>query len=539
MKRFIVIVSVLSLLVAALTAAGCTGTTGTNTGQAASGTVSDSPSLQNPVQGDRGTAGTSPVLPGGNTSASSGSRGGPGGAPPGGMGGNTSRSSGSAGGPGGIPPQGGMGPGSNMTAPSGGMGGPGGAPPSGGMPGGSSGSSSYTLSGAFTVDGTSKTETDRIYTSGTKDVSAVYVTNGGELVLNAPTIETSGETSSNDASSFYGLNAAVLATSGGSVTINGGSISTSGSGANGAFPTGSGSTIVLNGVKIRVTGGGGHAVMATNGGTLVITDMDFETTGANGAPLATDRGSGTVTATGGTVLASGRDSPGIYSTGIITVTDATVTATGAEAAVIEGFNSIVLKNTTLTGGVEKTGGTMIYQSMSGDADVGTGTLTMDGGSYTVTAGPAFFVTNTNAIISLSGVKMNSFTDTLIKAAGTDRWGTSGKNGGSVTFTADNTALSGALVTDGISSIDATLKGGSSLAGTINKASLTLDATSTWIVTGDSALKTLSDTAGISGTSITNIYGNGHTVTYDSSLAGNSALGGKTYTLNGGGTLKPA
>jgi len=52
------------------------------------------------------------------------------------------------------------------------------------------------------------------------------------------------------------------------------------------------------------------------------------------------------------------------------------------------------------------------------------------------------------------------------------------------------------------------------------------------------LTTLSDTGGISGTSITNIYGNGYTVYYLS--ASNTALGGKTYTLAGtaGGYLKP-
>ncbi len=42
----------------------------------------------------------------------------------------------------------------------------------------------------------------------------------------------------------------------------------------------------------------------------------------------------------------------------------------------------------------------------------------------------------------------------------------------------------------------------------------------------------------SGTTITSIVGNGHTVTYDSSLAANSYLGGKTYTLVNGGTLSP-
>jgi hypothetical protein len=56
------------------------------------------------------------------------------------------------------------------------------------------------------------------------------------------------------------------------------------------------------------------------------------------------------------------------------------------------------------------------------------------------------------------------------------------------------------------------------------------------VTADSYLTTLTGAA-ISGTSIANITGNGHTVYYDSSA--NSSLGGQTYSLAGGGQLKPA
>ena len=155
---------------------------------------------------------------------------------------------------------------------------------------------------------------------------------------------------------------------------------------------------------------------------------------------------------------------------------------------------------------------MIYQSMSGDAATGTGTFTMTGGSYTVTAGPAFFVTNTNAMISLTGTTVSSGSDTLISAAATDRWGTTGKNGGTVSFTANSEKLAGNLTTDSISSISAVLQNGTSLTGSINTATLSLDGTSTWIVTDDSALTGLSDTDGISGTTITNIYGNGHTAT---------------------------
>jgi hypothetical protein len=35
-----------------------------------------------------------------------------------------------------------------------------------------------------------------------------------------------------------------------------------------------------------------------------------------------------------------------------------------------------------------------------------------------------------------------------------------------------------------------------------------------------------------------IIGNGHTVYYDSTNLANGSLGGKTYRLTGGGTLKP-
>ena len=49
-------------------------------------------------------------------------------------------------------------------------------------------------------------------------------------------------------------------------------------------------------------------------------------------------------------------------------------------------------------------------------------------------------------------------------------------------------------------------------------SLSLDATSQWVVAADSCLSSLSDSGGISGTAITNITGNGHTVYYDASLA---------------------
>ena len=430
----------------------------------------------------------------------------------------------------------------NDTAPAGGAPPDGmmnGTPPGGMMPGASNGSSCV-LSGAFTWDGETVTEENGTYVSNTENVSALYVKNGTHGTLVNPTIETSGNTTSNDDSSFYGLNAAVLVAANSSVTVLGGSITTTGTGANGAFPTGENASISLSGTTINATGDGGHGVMATSGGLLTLEDVNITTAGANSAPLATDRGSGTVNVTNGTVFSSGRESPGMYSTGVITVNGTNVTATGSEAAVIEGSNSITLTNISLTGSAgTRDRGIMVYQSMSGDAEQGIGTFTMTGGSYTWTSstGPAFFVTNTNATITLSDVAVSSNASELVNASAGD-WGTLGSNGGTVLFSAENEILNGSIVADEASSIMTVLRNDTTLLGAIVNASLELDGTSTWNVTADSALTALVDPDGISGSAITNIVGNGFTVTYDADLEANSVLDGRTYTLANGDTLTP-
>jgi hypothetical protein len=387
----------------------------------------------------------------------------------------------------------------------------------------------YTLS-----DGSTKNVTDQRVDSSKTDVSGVYVSKGSSLTLVNPTITTSGDTSSNDNSSFHGLNAAVLAVDGSKVAISGGSIATSGAGANGLFAAGSGAVATMTGGTITAKGRGGHGVMATKGGTVLLTNVDITTMQERGAPIATDRGSGTIIVKGGTTHSAGMGSPALYSTGKITVSDATMVSTGAEGAVIEGANSITLHNCSLTG--DKLDGAMIYQSFSGDAVGQKGVFTMDGGSLAAKTGPLFFVTNTNATIRLSGVKLSASSGVLVKAS-TGRWGRTGHNGGIANLTADGETLNGDLISDASSSISATLKNKTVLSGTVTGASLTLDATSTWNVTGDSVLTslTLADTTN---GSIAGITSNGHKVTYNASLEANKWLGGKTYTLPGGGMLAP-
>jgi hypothetical protein len=249
----------------------------------------------------------------------------------------------------------------------------------------------------------------------------VWIKNrGGIFTLSDSSVTTTGNTSSQDNSSFFGLNAGVLAEFASKIYISNCSVTTSGTGANGVFATGAGSLVTLSNVKINCAADGGHGVDATLTGTLTLNNVAITTAGAHGAAISTDRGNGTITVTDSVATTSGTDSPGIYSTGDIAISHSTITALGAEAAVIEGENSITLTNTTLSG--VKNWGALIYQSFSGDAEGLRGTFTMNNGSFTAKEGPLFFVTNTTAIINLTGVELTVTSGTLVKATATDRWG---------------------------------------------------------------------------------------------------------------------
>jgi hypothetical protein len=340
----------------------------------------------------------------------------------------------------------------------------------------------------YKQNGGTATLTSQTITASATDTSAVWVANSGNLTMNNCTISTTGNTSSNDNSSFYGLNAGVLTTSG-TLTMTGGTVTTTGTGANGIFAYSSSANVTVSGVTVYCSGQGGHAVMASGGGKMTVTNVNMTTTNTNAGAIATDRGSGTIAVTGGTVTTTGVDSPGIYSTGAITVSDATITATGSEAAVIEGSNSITLTNTSLSGAKKR--GVMIYQSMSGDATGKTGTFTMTGGTLSATVGPLFYVTNSTGIISLTGVTASATSGTLVNASA-GNWGTSGANGGIAQFTANGETLTGNMTCDSISSITAAMKSGTTLIGAINKAALTIDATSAWTANAASTLTSLAN-----------------------------------------------
>ncbi|NTV90002.1 MAG: hypothetical protein HGA22_06530 [Clostridiales bacterium] len=367
--------------------------------------------------------------------------------------------------------------------------------------------------GSATVDhGTYATlveadSTDKTYVSTGDKENAVRVEGKKVTLTNATINKTAGAAGTGDTSNFYGVNAGLLALDKAEVTINKAAVNTSVTGGNGIFSYGTGTKVTVNNATIRTTQNSSGGIMVTGGGTMYVNDCDIDTKGGSSAALRTDRGGGTLVVDGGKYVSNGNGSPAIYCTAAISASNATLTATTSEAVVVEGKNSVALKNCIVSGkmikdNVENLQNIMIYQSMSGDADTGTSSFTMEGGSLTANNGDMIYVTNTSCIVKFTDVKITPFNDVFLKVVGNDArngWGVVGKNGGKCVFTADNQDITGNIIVDKISSLDISLTNGSSINGTINTANsggtinVTIDATSKWTLTADAYVSKLSGT----------------------------------------------
>lgn len=381
-----------------------------------------------------------------------------------------------------------------------------------GGPGGgqSQGVDSYTAVQTISEDTTLDGES--VDSTGT-DENAILIDSDAEVTLkNLLVTRISSDSTGGDNSSFYGVGAAILGTAG-TTCISGSTISTDANGAAGIFAYGD-STIYAADDTITTqkdTSGGIHAA---GGGTLYAWDLNVETNGESSAAIRSDRGGGTMVVNGGTYTSNGVGSPAVYCTADIAVNGAELTATGSEAVCIEGLNSLHLFDCNLTGNMadseqnDCTWSVIVYQSMSGDSEVGNGVFQMTGGSLTSENGGLFYTTNTESTITLEGVDITSMEDSefFLRCTGNANqrgWGETGSNGADCLFTAIYQEMEGDVIWDSISCLDFYMTDSSTLTGAITDdetfagdggdgyCNVTIDEGSTWIVTGDSTVTALS------------------------------------------------
>ena len=425
-------------------------------------------------------------------------------------------------------------------APPDGEGGPGGEKPDGNPPdgapgGGPGGNSSEVVYGGATEISSADTQDGQTYSSDEADQSALMISTADDVTISNATVTKTGDSDGGDNCNFYGQNAAVLVKGGSTTTITGADITSDANGANGVFSyggnggkngaEGDGTTVIIKDSTITTTGNGSGGIMTTGGGITKAYNLTVTTSGQSSAAIRTDRGGGVVTVDGGTYTSNGLGSPAIYSTADITVDNATLVSNLSEGVCIEGLNSITLNNCDMTADNTKCNGNatfydtiMIYQSMSGDADSGTSSFTMNGGSLTSKNGHVFHVTNTSAVITLSGVTINNEdAENVLISVCDDGWSGGSNN---AVLNASEQTLKGAVLVGDNSSLTLKLSDGSVFEGYVSgeitnakgdtvsteagEVSVTLDSDSTWTLTGDSYITEFNGDA-------SNVISNGYTL----------------------------
>ena len=279
------------------------------------------------------------------------------------------------------------------------------------------------------------------YSSSTQYYNVIQCT-GGTLTMNGCTITKTGDGSGGDNSSFYGNNSSIYAgaasstnyqsttaASSAKIVINDCTVTGSAQGANAVIAT-NGATVEIDGITIVNNNSVSRGLHATYGGIINASNVDITTNEATSSTIATDRGGGTVTVTGGTATANGSKSAVIYSTGTMSATDLVGTSAKGEIAVIEGDNSISMTNCTMTSGSSERG-LLMMQSGSGDATGVNPVMNITGTSLTMTDSSAPLLevaTCVTATCTLDNCTVTVPSGILMYVMSDSQWSTSGAVG---------------------------------------------------------------------------------------------------------------
>lgn len=323
------------------------------------------------------------------------------------------------------------------------------------------------------------------YISTKSDENVILASGDISATLKNISVSKTGDSSSGDDTSFYGINSAIIAKSGANLQIENLDIVTNATGANGVFSyggnattnnnTNDGTVVTISNSTIKTKKDNSGGIITTGGGITKAYNLTINTSGISSAAIRTDRGGGTVTVDGGTYTTTGKGSPSVYSTANVKVKNATLKSNTSEGIVVEGKNSVTLEECTLTSNNTELNGLsttykniFLYQSMSGDASNGNSTFTAKDSNITTSKGDTFYVTNTTATISLNNntIKNNDSTGNFLRIQ-KDSWGKSGDNGGEVKLNLTSQQVEGNIVVDELSILSITLENNSSYEGIIN------------------------------------------------------------------------
>jgi len=193
--------------------------------------------------------------------------------------------------------------------------------------------------------------------------------------------------------------------------------------------------------------------------------------------------------------------------GVMNVLNSTIDTDSAGGAGVFAYNTGTanVSDTTIHTKQDTSGG--IHAAGGGTLNATNLTVTTEGNSSAAIRsdrGGVFYTTNTESTFKLSNVKLQyaEKNDFFLKCTGNSNargWGSKGSNGADCSFSAEKQEMQGNIIWDSISKLDFSMSNGSVLTGAFVQdesnagdggsgyANVTIDASSKWIVTGNSTV----------------------------------------------------
>ncbi|KAF2158262.1 hypothetical protein K461DRAFT_300066 [Myriangium duriaei CBS 260.36] len=379
------------------------------------------------------------------------------------------------------------------------------------------------------------------------DTSVVVVTEGANISLDYVTIVKDGYGSNLFQESFFGLNAAVNVANGSTATVYNSNITVLEGAAN-VYSFGTGTTVYVYDTDLYSAGPVSHGLYASGNGTIIAKDIRHYSGGNRASSFSGDNPAGYLYIEDAIAHTAGIGSAIFYALGVIHATNVVGLAEQAPVLFSDSNQQIYLNNVDLTSNF--LAGTVMFSSMTRASGA---YLLLNESSLTVTAAdqPALWYGNVIVSTDIIASQINTESNILVIAnrsqvtqafnhfAGYEE--NTGIAPAEVTITVSESDLTGDIVAYNGSSISWSLTDYSSWCGkgVTGKGAATLgvslDTQSKWTLTGDTSLLNFTN----ADKNFNNIQSGGHSITYAKNAPANKYLGGKTYSLPGGGKLKPS
>ncbi|CAF1433085.1 unnamed protein product [Adineta ricciae] len=378
------------------------------------------------------------------------------------------------------------------------------------------------------------------------DTNVILVGNGAQLNMSFVNIYKQGYFSDLAQASFFGVNAAINVQNGSRSYFDHLNVITH-NGASNVYSYGNGSYVYVENSVLYSSGPAAHGLYAGGYGTIVGNYINHYSGGNRCSSFSGDLPASYVAVFNSIAHTSGIGSAIFYALGTITAANVTGHAKRSPTLFSDGPSISTFINCHLTAGL--LGGTVIHSIKIRQK----GAMVSFINSKLTTLGntmPALWFGNIIAIAYLYKTVINTTSGILVTANYSQITQEFNYYAGYadnsnllpaiVTVTVVQCNLNGSLIAYNGSSISWILTQYSNWSGDAYSGyeqlfiSVSLDLTSTWTLTGNTALQNISSAV----VNLTNIISNGYNITYDSSSTANDWLNESIMSLIGGGQLVP-